>query len=177
MTAQQTTFARELAKGTDRETAYRTAYPAAHDMRPATVAAKASALAASPAIVAAVDRLRGADRDGAASDETGETMDADEAARLLTEQARRIHAEGGRPADLVRTLSLLADLQGWRRPATVPDAEAVADIDLTDAERAAMARAQLYGEGPETPDAVRAESIRLADEVRRKRNPVSALDD
>ena len=169
MTQAQTIFARELAKGTDRETAYRTAYPAAHDMRPATLAAKASALAASPAIVAAVDRLRGADRDGdAAGDETGETMDADEAARLLTATARRIHAEEGRPADLARILGLLADLQGWRRPE--PEPEGITGYDLTQEELADSNRRTMYGlDGPRDPEEIRAESLRLADAVRRSR--------
>ena len=138
MTQAQTIFARELAKGTDRETAYITAYPAAHDMRPATVAAKASALADSPAIVAAVDRLRGANRDG---DETGETMDADEAARLLTATARAIHRDGGRASDLARILALLADLQGWRRPA--PASESIVPAMLTDEDRAAQVRREM----------------------------------
>lgn len=167
MTQAQTIFARELAKGTDRETAYRTAYPAAHDMRPATLAAKASALAASPAIVAAVDRLRGADRDGETDGET-ETMDAEEAARLLTEQARRIHAEQGRPADLARILGLLADLQGWRRPE--PEPEGITGYDLTQEELADSNRRTMYGlDGPRDPEEIRAESLRLADAVRRSR--------
>ena len=163
MTQQQTTFARAIAEGKDREQAYLTAYPAAHDMRPETLREKADRLAESPAIVAAVERMR----TDPANIGDGGPMDGEEAATILTATARRIHAEGGRPADLVRCLSLLARLSGW----TDYQPDEMDPCDLTDEERADMTRRQLYGEdgADMTADEVRRESLQLADEVRRRK--------
>ena len=119
MTPSQTLFARELVKGRTAVDALRAAYPDSANWHPETVTHKAERLAENPAIKKEMQRLR----DGTAEDIDG-PMTSAEAVDILTTTARRLHREHGRPADIVRTVALLARLNGWTQPAQTVDEDA-----------------------------------------------------